>query len=354
MTGVAQAAPSSIERAYSRLIRRRILVIAGLSVLCVLTFLTDVFIGSSGMTVTEMLTGILWPSSVSDAVSVIIWDIRLAYGVMAILVGAALALAGAELQTVLDNPLASPLTLGITSAATFGAALGIIIGAGFPGIPSDWLVPANAFALSLGSVLVLQAVSRLRGTGPETIVLFGIAFTFAFNGLVALLQFVATAQATQQLVFWILGSLTRADWSKIAVLALAIAATLPFSLAASWRMTALRLGADRAMSFGINVRRLRLASLFRVAVLTGTAIAFVGNIGFIGLVGPHIARLLVGEDHRFLLPTSALSGALLMSAASVASKLIAPGVVMPVGIVTAIVGVPVFIGLLLARRERGG
>jgi iron complex transport system permease protein len=127
---------------------------------------------------------------------------------------------------------------------------------------------------------------------------------------------------------------------------------LPFSMKASWRMTALRLGEDRARSFGIDVKRLRLASLLRISLLSSTAVAFVGPIGFIGLVGPHIARMLVGEDQRFLLPTSAIVGALLLSLSSIVSKLILPGVIVPVGIVTALVGVPIFVVLVFNRGAR--
>ncbi len=147
-------------------------------------------------------------------------------------------------------------------------------------------------------------------------------------------------------------SLARATWQKLGILALVIGVTLPFSLLASWRMTALRLGEDRARSFGISVARLRFFSLLRVSLLAATSVAFVGTIGFIGLVGPHIARMLVGEDHRFFLPASVLTGAAIMSMSSVASKLVVPGALIPVGIVTALIGVPFFIALIFSRRER--
>ncbi|HEY9211909.1 MAG TPA: iron ABC transporter permease, partial [Ancylobacter sp.] len=201
-------------------------------------------------------------------------------------------------------------------------------------------------------VLLLQSLANLRGTGVETLVLFGIAMVFTFNALVALIQFVASQEALQQLIFWSMGSLARATWQKLGILALVIALALPFSLHASWRMTALRLGEDRARSFGISVNRLRFFSLLRVSLLAATSVAFVGTIGFIGLVGPHIARMLVGEDHRFFLPASVLTGAAIMSMSSVASKLVVPGALIPVGIVTALIGVPFFIALIFSRRER--
>ena len=226
-----------------------------------------------------------------------------------------------------------------------------MLGLGSSFIGADWLVPLNAFVFAFGSVLALQALARMKGSGIESIVLFGIALVFAFNALTALVQFLSSAEALQQLVFWTMGSLSRATWSNVAALAVVLVVVTPFSLLSSRALTALRLGEDRAMSFGVDVKRLRFLSLLRVSLLSATAVAFVGAIGFIGLVGPHIARLLVGEDHRYFLPASVLAGAVIMSLASAASKIIVPGVLMPVGIVTAVIGVPVF--LLLIFRNGG-
>lgn len=352
MTDAQRHAPQLA--AYARLLRRRLLVLAALALLMLAAVLADIATGPSNLPLATVVRGLLEPQLLDAPTRVIVWEVRLPYALMAVLVGAALSLAGAEMQTILNNPLASPFTLGVSSAAAFGAALALVLGVGLPGIPSSWLVPANAFLFALGSVLLLQAMAKLRGTGVETLVLFGIAMVFTFNALVALVQFVASQEALQQLVFWTMGSLSRATWPRLGILALVLALVLPFSLAASWRMTALRLGEDRARSFGIAVGRLRFAALARVSLLAATAVAFVGTIGFIGLVGPHIARLLVGEDHRFFLPASVLTGAVVMSLASVASKLIVPGVLLPVGIVTALIGVPFFMVLILSRRERPG
>ncbi|MFT0860698.1 FecCD family ABC transporter permease [Ancylobacter sp. G4_0304] len=338
--------------AYARLIRRRVAIVAGLGVVMMVALLFDIATGPSNLPLGDVVNGLLHPSALSAPARVIIWEVRLPYALMAVLVGAALALAGAEMQTILNNPLASPFTLGVSSAASFGAALALVLGLTIPGLPAGWNLPALAFVFAFGSVLMLQALASLRGTGVETLVLFGIAMVFTFNALVALVQFVASQEALQQLVFWSMGSLSRATWEKLAGLAVVLAVTAPFSLAASWKMTALRLGEDRARSFGIAVARLRFLSLLRVSLLAATSVAFVGTIGFIGLVAPHIARLLVGEDHRFFLPASLLCGAAIMSLASVASKILVPGTLLPVGIVTALIGVPFFIALIFSRRER--
>jgi len=337
--------------AYSKSVRTKLFAIAVLAVMAVAALLLDIATGPSSLSPMTVLQGVFDPSSLTTAQQAIVWQVRLPYALMAMMVGAALALAGAEMQTVLNNPLASPFTLGVSSAASFGASLAIVLGLGSSFIGADWLVPLNAFIFAFGSVLALQTLARMKGSGIESIVLFGIALVFAFNALTALVQFLSSAEALQQLVFWTMGSLSRATWSNVAALAVVLVAVTPFSLLSSRALTALRLGEDRAMSFGVDVKRLRFLSLLRVSLLSATAVAFVGAIGFIGLVGPHIARLLVGEDHRYFLPASVLAGAVIMSLASAASKIIVPGVLMPVGIVTAVIGVPVF--LLLIFRNGG-
>ncbi|APT57643.1 iron ABC transporter permease [Roseomonas gilardii] len=336
---------------YRRLLLRRGAVLAGLTLLLLVALVCDVMTGPSRLPFADVLSTILSPDGATGPMRVIVWDVRLPYALMAVLVGAALALAGAEMQTVLNNPLASPFTLGVSSAASLGAALAIVLGRGVPWVPQDWLIPANAFVFAFASMLLLHFMSRLRGAGVDALVLFGIALVFAMNALVALLQFVATEQALQQLVFWSMGSLARATWPKIGIMALALAVCVPFCARATWKLTALRLGEDRARSFGVDATALRRGSLLRVSLLAAVSVAFVGTIGFVGLVGPHAARLMVGEDHRYFLPASALCGAVLLSLSSIASKMIVPGLLIPIGIVTALIGVPVFVALVFGRAR---
>jgi iron complex transport system permease protein len=336
--------------AYQRIIRRRVLFLTALVVICILSFAIDLGTGPSSLGFTDVIRGMFRADTLSVSQAAILWEVRLPQALLALLVGLALATAGAEMQTILANPLASPFTLGVSSAASFGAALAIVLGIGIPGVSQNWIISANAFVFSFIAVIVLQSVVRLRGSGTDILVLCGIALFFTFNALVALTQFLASQQALQQLVFWIMGSLSRASWEKVRLLALVVVIALPFAQRAAWPMMALRLGEDRARSLGINIVRLRFMSLLRISVLTATAMAFVGTIGFVGLAGPHIARLLIGEDHRFFLPASALTGAIIMSLASVASKSIIPGVLIPIGIVTALIGLPVFFSLIFSRR----
>jgi iron complex transport system permease protein len=323
-----------------------------LAIACVVAFALDVSTGPSRLPLAQVWAGLVAPDRLSLPELTIIREVRLPYALMAVLVGAALSLAGAEMQTVLNNALASPFTLGVSSAASFGAALAIVTGVTLPFVPADWAVPFNAFVCAAASVLLLEGLARGRAVGTEGVVLFGIALVFSFNAAVALLQYVASQEALAQLVFWTMGSLGRATWSNLGVLAVVVAVILPWSFASAGALTALRLGEDRARSFGVDVRRLRFLSLLRISALAATAVAFVGTIGFIGLVGPHIARLMLGEDHRLLLPGAVLTGALIMSLASVAAKLLVAGAVLPVGIVTSMIGVPVFLILILRRPER--
>jgi iron complex transport system permease protein len=351
--GAGEARVAHIIQTYRHTLRKRLIFSAALASALVIVFLIDVASGPASLGLGETIAAIFTPSASPRPVVTIVWDIRLPQALAAVLVGVALALAGAEMQTILNNPLASPFTLGVSSAAAFGAALAIVLGFGIPGIPQNWLVAGNAFLFAFGSMLLLQSLVSLRGLGTDSLVLMGIALFFTFNAMVALLQFVASQQALQQLVFWMLGSLSRAGWDKLKYVAVVVLCVVPFTLRAAWPLTALRLGEERARSMGIDVARLRFASLVRISLLTATAMALVGTVGFVGLAGPHIARLLIGEDHRFFLPASALSGALIMSLASIASKLAIPGVVIPIGIVTAAIGLPVFFALILRRRGQG-
>ncbi|EJK92054.1 putative ABC transporter permease [Klebsiella pneumoniae subsp. pneumoniae DSM 30104 = JCM 1662 = NBRC 14940] len=344
------AGTSGVMDHYRRIVRRRLLLILLLALLIVASLLLDFMLGPSGLPLQSLWQTLTDPASADPGTRAIVWDIRLPYAVMAIIVGLALGLAGAEMQTILNNPLASPFTLGVSSAAAFGAALAIVLGIGLPGIPGQWFISANAFIFALLAALLLDGITRWTQVATSGVILFGIALVFTFNALVSMLQFIANEDTLQGLVFWTMGSIDRASWSKVAILLVALALVMPLSLRSAWKLTALRLGEDRAISFGINVRRLRLTTLLRISILSALSVAFVGPIGFIGLVAPHIARMLFGEDHRFYLPASALIGALVLSLASIASKNLIPGAIIPVGIVTSLVGVPFFLSIILRHR----
>ncbi|MBU9829595.1 iron ABC transporter permease [Rahnella sp. FC061912-K] len=340
----------SVMGQYQNIVRRRLLIMLILVLAILVSLVIDFIMGPSGLSLSTLWKTLFDAAAADPGTRVIVWDIRLPYALMAIAVGMSLGLAGAEMQTILNNPLASPFTLGVSSAAAFGAALAIVLGIGIPGVPDQWFISANAFIFALLAALMLDGITRWTRVASSGVVLFGIALVFTFNALVSLMQFIATEDTLQGLVFWTMGSLARASWVKLGVMMFAFLILLPWSMMSAWKLTALRLGEDRAVSFGIDVRRLRLGTLLRISILSALAVAFVGPIGFIGLVAPHIARLMFGEDHRFYLPASALIGALVLSMASVASKNLVPGVIIPVGIVTSLVGVPFFLSIILRHR----
>lgn len=274
----------------------------------------------------------------------IVHDMRLPIALMALVVGAALGLGGVQMQTLLDNPLASPYTLGLAAAAGLGAALALYTGG--LGLPPLVAIPAGAFILCMLAASLLFGLAMMRHVNSQTLILAGIALLFLFQSLLSLLQFLSSPELNQQILFWLFGSLMCTTWDSLIITA---AVTLICTLLIyrdAWALTSLRLGEARARSLGVNVDRLRMKTLVLVALLTATATSFVG------LVAPHIARMLVGEDQRFLIPLSALCGACMLSAASVHSKSIIPGALFPIGIVTALIGVPFFIWLILGRGRK--
>lgn len=337
-------------RRYRSIALRRAAVLTGLAIFVVAALLFDIAAGPADIGIGDVIRSVLDPDGFDRRMHIIIWQVRMPDAVIAVVVGAALGLAGVETQTVLDNPLASPFTLGITAAATLGAACFFVLAPTAGAIGHALLLPGFAFAFALVASLLILALSGLHGGTSSTIVLYGIALLFLCEALTSALQYVASAEVVQEIVFWHIGNLTRAGWTEVAVVAAVFVLTLPLSLRDVWLLTALRGGEEQALSAGFSVRSIRLWVMVRVAVLSAAAVCFVGTIGFIGLVGPHVARLLLGEDHRYLVPGACLTGAGLLSMASCLSKLVVPGAIVPVGIITAIVGVPVFLALISLRR----
>jgi iron complex transport system permease protein len=325
--------------AYGSLTGRRVAWISGLAVLLGAVTVLSLALGSSATGLRDVLrTGL-------DGV--IFWELRVPRVVMGLLVGSGLAVGGAVTQAVLRNPLASPFTLGVASGAGFGAALGIVLA----GAAVKWAVAGGAFSFALVTVAFILAVARLKSATPETLVLAGVAIMFLFSAGTSLLQFLGTEQQIQSIVFWSFGNLSRASWTDILIAASMILPALPLLFLRAWDLNLLLAGDEMAASLGVRVERLRLTALLLAALMTAGAICFTGVIGFIGLVGPHLARLIVGGDHRFLLPASALSGALLVLVSDCLGRtLFAPHMV-PIGIVTAFLGVPFFFALLLRRKK---
>ncbi|MEM7732168.1 MAG: iron ABC transporter permease [Pseudomonadota bacterium] len=346
-TEQSTAAPSS----YSRLTLRRITALSVAVALLLSCVLGDILTGPALLSVDETVAALLGLEAASSMTTVIVWDIRLPMTLMALTVGAALAVAGVIMQTILGNPLASPYTLGFSAAAGFGAAVVLLTGLSLPFFPG-LTVPTAAFAATLVSAGLVYGLSRARGMTPEVMILAGIATLFLFQSLQSMVQYLASPEVLQAIVFWLFGSLLKASWDNLPITATILVICVAAILPDVWRLTALRMGDDRAAAVGINVTGLRVRMFVIVALLTAGAVAFVGTIGFVGLVAPHIARGFVGEDQRFLLPMAALVGGIIMTGSSILSKIISPGGVIPIGIVTAVLGVPFLFGLIVLGKRR--
>ncbi|MEH6631251.1 MAG: iron ABC transporter permease [Halopseudomonas aestusnigri] len=337
--------------AYTKMINRRLFwLFLSLGLLLTLT-LTDILVGPAFLNVFDVLDALMMARENTDpTVYVIVHSIRLPMTLMALIVGASLGIAGVQMQTILGNPLASPYTLGFSAAAGFGAALTIVFGIQLPYLP-EFTVPVAAFLMACLACGLVYGFAHLRGVTAEIMILAGIATLFLFQSLQSLVQYMASPEVLQEIVFWLFGSMLKATWFSVSVSAGILLIAVIVLARNSWKLTALRLGDERARSLGVNVQHLRIKIFFVVSLLTAGAVAFVGTIGFIGLVAPHIARMLVGEDHRILMPLAGLMGALLMVGASIVSKLISPGYVVPIGIVTAVIGVPFLFSLILMRKK---
>ena len=326
---------------------KRWLIVLMFLIIASVSFLFDIATGpamTDTLPVGEVVNVLLGKPEVDEMNRLIVMDLRLPIAVMALVVGAALGVGGAEIQTLLNNPMASPYTLGLAAAAGLGASAVIAFG-GF-GLPETVAVPIGAFVMTMLASGILFLFASARRFNSAMLVLVGIALLFLFQSILSLIQFIAAPEISQQILFWLFGSLTKATWETVAVTAVCV---LLLSRDV-WKLTALRLGEERAVGLGINLQLLRLKTLVLVAVMTATAISFVGVIGFIGLVAPHVARILLGEDQRFFLPGAMLAGAAFLSVASVLSKVIIPGALFPVGIVTSFVGVPFFFWIVLTKR----
>lgn len=329
--------------------RRIIFILIGL-LICTVSFITDVIVGPASLTLRDVWLAVMQSPEVSKNADVIIWSIRLPTAVMALLVGASLGIAGAGMQTILDNPLSSPYTLGISAGAGFGASLVVVIGLSSLEFLGEFMVPFGAFVFAGLTSFFIYSINKIKNFSSETMILAGIGMMFLFQALQSLMQYMATPEALQNIVFWTMGSLTKANWLSISIVLVALLVMLPLMMRESWRLTALKLGDEKASGLGVNVEHLRVKIFLFISIITAVAVSFVGTIGFIGIVGPHIARMLVGEDQRYFLPLSAVCGMVILSLASIASKMLIPGAMFPIGIVTAIIGIPFFFSLVLTRK----
>jgi iron complex transport system permease protein len=335
---------------YARLNQKKYWIIIGLGIVCVVSCILDILTAAASpayrLSTQEVLRCLFNPGQASAGTYVIVIKMRLPISIMALIVGFALGMSGAVMQTILHNPLASPYTLGVGTAAGFGASIAIILGLG------SIATSALAFAFAMLICMMIYMLGR-NNINSGSLVLSGIACLFLFQALQALLQYGASEDQNQSIVFWSFGSLQRTTWMKLLITAVVVLISSPLIFTDSWKYTALTMGDEKAASLGVNVSGLKIKAFFLISLMAAVSVCFTGSIGFVGLAGPHISRMLVGEDQRFYFPVSALCGAALLSMASIISKIIQPGSVFPVGIVTSIIGVPFFFSLVFRSNRNG-
>ena len=287
----------------------------------------DLFIGVGDLKPVDIF-------SLTDLQRTILFKIRMPEMTTALILGLILGLAGACMQTILDNPLASPFTLGVSSAAGFGASFFLLLGF------SINFIPVGAIGFALIAIIFVYLISRRNFANTSSMILAGIAVKFFFDSLTSLMQYISTDETLSSIVFWLFGSVSNTKPKEIIILILSFLVSFIIIIKDSHKLTSLRFGEDRARSLGVNVKTLKIKTFIIVSILCSIGVSFAGVIGFIGVIAPHIARKIVGEDQRYYLISSSLVGAILLVISSGLSKLVKPGAILPIGIIASLVGLP--------------
>jgi iron complex transport system permease protein len=377
--------PQTVHALYTAGSTRRIALIAGLSTLVLVTAIFSAGIGTVNISPQDTVLAIghatataiqgflhtwlppvaAWydaipftiPAPENPQAELIVVGFRLPRIFLAILTGISLAVAGAVMQGLLRNPLVSPFTLGLSSAASFGAAVAIVIGPGILGglfvIGNDSFIIVMAFLFGWFSMLLVYGISRSRGVNQATLVLSGVVIGYIFSAGITFLQYITTNEKLRNLIVWLMGGMWGASWNVVLLL---IPLTLiPFFLLErmSWDLNALSAGDDVAKNLGINVNRLRLSGLMIATFAASCCLAFTGIIGFIGLMGPHICRMIIGNDHRYLIPCAGLMGAAILLVSDTVARTIMSPVEIPVGVIMYVIGGAFFLFLIMRARGRG-
>jgi iron complex transport system permease protein len=332
----------------SNYLKKNLIKISALIIAClliVILFFIDIFVGSANLTFSETLSAIFAPGNVSSSIVLIVRELRIPIALMAILIGLSLGTSGSVMQTILHNPLASPYTLGIGAGASFGATIAIL----FQG--NDFVVAGLAFLFAMIISLLIFFIGKFKKISTHTMTLLGIALLFFFKALQSFVQYFASEDQNQSIVFWEFGSLQKVDYQKVLILLVAFVIIFPLLMRNSWKYTSLSLGDMKAESLGIQTSKLKLESFILISILSALSVCFTGPIGFIGIASPHIARMISGDDHRFYLPLSGLIGAFILLFADIVSKIIMPGSIFPIGIITSLIGVPFFFVVLIKEKR---
>lgn len=339
--------------------KRNTIVILTLLAAMIAVGFACLFVGSSNMTFGDALEALLGGGN--DAQGRIIWKIRVPRVLAAIIAGAGLSVAGLVMQTTMNNSMASPSTLGVSNAAVFGANLSIIAFAGgFLSTGNNihsidvganpYATSVMAFIFSALSVLLILGLCTLRAFSPNVVVLSGMAIGAVWTAATTILQFYATDVGLSAAVVWSFGDLGRATYRTDAIMAVVVLAGIVFFMLMAWKYNALLSGEATAKTMGVNVEGLRFVSLLLASVITAACVSFLGVIGFVGIICPHVTKKLLGQDHRVTVPVSCLMGSLLLLLADTASRSLGSGSALPVGAITSLLGAPFFIAIIFGKK----
>ena len=337
---------------YSKLIRHRVLFIIIATILLIITALYAITIGSYTITFTEVYENIWYWISGAEPPDItkyhIAAEVRLPRVLTAMLAGVGLAIAGTTMQGMLKNPLADPYTMGISSGAGFGAALALIVG--FEIIAGGGIV-INAFVFAVIPAVVILMMSKLHTASPTVMILCGIGMMYLFDALTQLFMISAHPEDMSAVYQWMVGSISGTDFSNVIVILVIVIAGSIVLQALSKQLNVMGLGDESAKALGINVENRRMLMMLVLTLMAAAIVSFTGIIGFVGLVSPHIARVFVGTDNRYLIPSSAIVGALLLVVADIVSRTIVAPNILPIGVVTSCIGGPLFLFLILKARK---
>lgn len=347
--------------AYNKYIRKKWIVLLVMVGLLLASAIASLSAGSANLSVFDILRAVFGGGTRQE--NAIIWNVRMPRVATAVVVGMALALSGCIMQNVLRNPLASASTLGVSQGASFGAAVAIVyFGAGIQvnaggtasalTVTNPAMVTLFAFLGGIATTAVILALARLRGTTPATMVLAGVAISSMFTGGTALVQYFCDDVMVATVVYWTFGSLGRAGWTEIAIIAALTFGAFGVFYFNRWNYNAMEGGAHTAKSLGVPVDTLIVMSMALCALISSVAVAFVGCISFIGLIASHIMRKFVGNDYRFLIPCSALCGGVLLLLSDIVSRMILSPTVLPIGALTSFLGAPLFLFLIVKGGKR--
>ncbi len=350
----------SIPAAYSAYVGRKVSFLVGLALLGIVLLVIAICFGAVRVPAGQVLRALAGLET-DPRFEIIIRSIRLPHALAALLAGTGLAAAGAAMQSILRNPLGSPFTLGLFQAGAFGAAFAVMVlgtgtmqstSVGAVTIANPYLTTLAAFTACMGTSLVIIAIARLRGTTPEVMVLSGVALASLFSAGTMFLQYFADDVQLAAMVFWTFGDVGRAGWREVGFMALTVVAGVAFFACNRWNYNAIDAGDETARSLGVRVERVRMLGMIMASLITAIIVSFLGVIGFVGLICPHIVRRLIGDDHRFVLPAASLSGAVLLLASDTVARLLLAPHVLPVAVLTAFLGAPTFLYLLIRGRWR--